>query len=362
VLALWNVKPRFRKTSVVRMSAVPRRISLAAGFIGMPESFAGFEAEHADAVYLAAAAHAGAHLIHSGVQFPAGKLKPVQIALASLIEDARVEALALRDLPGLRRLWMPFHTVSPASQTTAARLMMRLSRALLDPTYDDPDAWVSKGRALFAATADRIGDPAISREIGGLLGNDLGQMRLQFNANSYVVEPVYRDDWRCGISATRRMLRPMRSNSPWTRCVSSGVRRRAARHRTITRSVTKPCARGPAALDCSTAFRSRPIPSGTTLSPALRRAPFRFFSASLALAGGRSRAYVQQRSSRLPAMTEWYLVWVEGLRAPEPQKRSADAFWGQLGRQDVIVRFPLTKEEAKLSLAQLARLHPAPRD
>jgi hypothetical protein len=61
-------------------------------------------------------------------------------------------------------------------------------------------------------------------------------------------------------------------------------------------------------------------------------------------------------------MTEWYLVWVEGLCAPEPQKWSADAFWGQLGRQDVIVRFPLTKEEAKLSLAQLASLHPAPRD
>ena len=38
-------------------------------------------------------------------------------------------------------------------------------------------------------------------------------------------------------------------------------------------------------------------------------------------------------------MTEWYLVWVEGLRGPEPQKWSSDALWGQLGRQDVIVRF-----------------------
>ena len=27
-----------------------------------------------------------------------------------------------------------------------------------------------------------------------LLGNDLGQMRVQFNAKTYVVEPVYRDD------------------------------------------------------------------------------------------------------------------------------------------------------------------------
>jgi hypothetical protein len=61
-------------------------------------------------------------------------------------------------------------------------------------------------------------------------------------------------------------------------------------------------------------------------------------------------------------MTEWYLVWVEGLRGAEPQKWSADALWGQLSRQDVIVRFPLTDREAKLSLDQLAKLHPLPRE
>ena len=37
-------------------------------------------------------------------------------------------------------------------------------------------------------------DPTISREIGGLLSNDLGQMRVQFNSKTYVVEPAYRDD------------------------------------------------------------------------------------------------------------------------------------------------------------------------
>ena len=59
-------------------------------------------------------------------------------------------------------------------------------------------------------------------------------------------------------------------------------------------------------------------------------------------------------------MTEWYLVWVKGLRGPEPQKWSSDALRGQLGRQDVIVRFPLTDREAKLTLDQLAKLHPVP--
>jgi nitric oxide reductase NorD protein len=194
VVALWNKKPRLRKLAVGAMPAVPRRTSLAGGMLGLPQTYPGFEGERAEYIYLAASAHAGAHLAHSSVRFPIGRLKPLQIALTSLLEDARVEALALREMPGLRRLWLPFHTAMPSPHTTAAGLMVRLARALIDPDYADPDAWVGKGRILFAAAAGRWDDPALSREIGGLLGNDIGQMRLQFNAKSYVVEPAYRDD------------------------------------------------------------------------------------------------------------------------------------------------------------------------
>jgi len=59
-------------------------------------------------------------------------------------------------------------------------------------------------------------------------------------------------------------------------------------------------------------------------------------------------------------MTEWYLVWIEGPHGPEPQKWSSEGLWGQLGRQDVIVRFALTDQEAKLSLDQLARHYAVP--
>ena len=51
-----------------------------------------------------------------------------------------------------------------------------------------------KGRAMFLAAAEDWHDPAVSRRIGGLLGNDLGQMRIQFDAKAYIVEPAYRDD------------------------------------------------------------------------------------------------------------------------------------------------------------------------
>ena len=59
-------------------------------------------------------------------------------------------------------------------------------------------------------------------------------------------------------------------------------------------------------------------------------------------------------------MTEWYLVWIDGPRGPEPQKWSSDGLWGQVGRQDVIVRFTLSDEERHLSLDELARRHPIP--
>ena len=145
-------------------------------------------------LFRASLAHVLAHFQFTPGRFPLGSLKPVQIALVSLIEDARVEQLVLKELPGLRRFWLPFHLAEPSNALTAPALMTRLAHALLDPAYVDPHGWVNKGRDLFFAAAERWTDPTISRTIGSLLGNDLGQMRAQFNARTYVVEPAYRDD------------------------------------------------------------------------------------------------------------------------------------------------------------------------
>jgi nitric oxide reductase activation protein len=133
-------------------------------------------------------------------------LKPVQIALVSLVEDARVEQRAIAVFPGLRRLWLPFHRAAPSAALIGPVLLARLSRALIDPDYHDDNGWVGKGQKLFFAAREHWGDPAMSRAIGGLLANDLGQMRVQFNARTYVAEPLYRDDnlglWDFGDAAT----------------------------------------------------------------------------------------------------------------------------------------------------------------
>src|SRR5712671_8226199 len=205
ITSLWGLPPLLRSFPGDTGQAPQRRAGIAGPLIRMPEIYRGVQDAAAYALYRAAAAHAQAHLVFGGPRFPVGTLKPLQIALVTLIEDARIEMLAMRQLPGLRKQWSPYHIAVPAGVAAAPTLIARLARALFDPSYDDDDSFVAKGRSMFEARLPRLEDPAISRDIGMLLGNDLGQMRVQFNAKTYVVEPVYRDDglglWDFGESA-----------------------------------------------------------------------------------------------------------------------------------------------------------------
>lgn len=193
--ALWGLCPPIAEPPPDAPEAMRRRPGLGGGGVRMPSSYPGFPPEEARLLYRAALAHIGAHRRHTRTLFPAKGLKPLQIALVSLIEDARVERLAALELPGLARLWNRFHVARPEGPPLAIALMARLSRALADPAYEDPHGFVAKGRALFeeAFQNDRH-DQQLSRRIGGLLGNDIGQMRLQFDPRTYVVQPAYRDD------------------------------------------------------------------------------------------------------------------------------------------------------------------------
>jgi nitric oxide reductase NorD protein len=205
VTALWGRPPLLRSFPAGSSQAPQRRSGIAGPLIRLPDIYRGVRGNDAYALYRAAAAHGQAHLVFGGPRFPVGQLKPLQTALVTLIEDARVETLAMRALPGLRKQWSRYHVTAPTGVATAPTLLARLARALFDDTYEDNDGFVAKGRAMFEARLPRLEDPAISREVGMLLGNDLGQMRVQFNAKTYVVEPVYRDDglglWDFGENA-----------------------------------------------------------------------------------------------------------------------------------------------------------------
>lgn len=189
--ALWDVQP-----IIVGVSAeeAQQRTSFSGPFIRVPEHYPGKSREQATHQFRAALAHVGAHIAYGRGASPIRKLKPVQLALISLIEDARVENLAAEEFPGLGRMWASFHKATPSAAVTVDKLFARLARALADPKYEDGNPWVQKGKRLFFDQRDRWLQEDFSRSLGGSLGNDLGQMRIPFNAKTYVVEPSYRDD------------------------------------------------------------------------------------------------------------------------------------------------------------------------
>ena len=192
--ALWDRPPTLRPILPVGGQPPPRRVNIAGGIVRVPLVYRGVPNETVPLLFRAAVAHATAHLALTPARFEIGKLKPLQVALIGLVEDARIEALAMRRFPGLRRLWAPFHVAEPSGVVTAPALLARLARALFDPAYRDYDGFILKARVLFSDERANLHDPAMSRRVGGLLGNDLGQMRVQFNPRTCVVDPVYRDD------------------------------------------------------------------------------------------------------------------------------------------------------------------------
>ena len=194
LISLWNLRPPIRDLPASMSPLSSRRITITNGVVQVPEVFPSYHGEKAEQIFRAGLAHVGAHLVFSTKRFPLGELKPIQVALVSLIEDARVEYLAMQAFPGLRKLWLPFHVAKAGGPQLVLHLLARLSRALIDESYQDPNGWVQKGRDMFFDPQNEMTDPAMCRRIGVLLGNDLGQLRAQFNAKTYVVEPPYRDD------------------------------------------------------------------------------------------------------------------------------------------------------------------------
>lgn len=146
--------------------------------------------------YRAAATHAAAHLMYGSVPFVANDLKGRQRALIALLEDARVESLALRDFPGVRQLWLPFHCATAAEGIGFDALLARLARACIDPGYHDPDAWVRKGVALYRAQVHECPDMRAAHAAGMWLANDIGQLRIPMNESQPPCVVAYRDDNR----------------------------------------------------------------------------------------------------------------------------------------------------------------------
>ncbi len=169
--------------------------------IHLPDAFDDFKTPAGEViggleVYRATAAHAAAHIAYTREPISAEALNAWQMAVISVIEDARVETLAIRKFPGLRQLWAGFHVISPNQANNCGDAINRLARALLDDGYADDDPWIAEGRTLFAQAADRLEDNRVSWEIGVQLAHAFTERRIPFHPRADVLTAVYRDDNR----------------------------------------------------------------------------------------------------------------------------------------------------------------------
>jgi nitric oxide reductase NorD protein len=165
-------------------------------FLHLPDAFDDYEGIPGLELYRATAAHCAAHLVYTTVPISAETLNPLQMAVISVIEDARVETLSIRAFPGLKKIWAQLHTVQADQANTAGDYLNRLARALLDSEFKDDDPWISQARILFAQADDRMTDNTISWEIGVALAHGLLEKRIAFNPRTDVLTAPYRDDNR----------------------------------------------------------------------------------------------------------------------------------------------------------------------
>lgn len=167
----------------------------------VPDAFDDFAPEGHEPVsglelYRATAAHCAAHVVETRQPISAEALNPMQMAIISVIEDARVEALSIRRFPGLKQLWSRLHSATPALANTVGDYLNRLARALLDDSYQDSDPWIVEARALFALAQDKLDTNHTSWEIGVQLAHSFSQKRISFNSRTDLLTAPYRDDNR----------------------------------------------------------------------------------------------------------------------------------------------------------------------
>ena len=172
--------------------------------IHLPDAFDAFRGISGLETYRAAAAHSAAHLVYTTKPISAEQLAPAQMKLIELFEDARIEGLAIRDFPGLRKLWLQFFT-APMTPDDEVRdlhpmmdLMLRLAQALLDPEYRDELPLVNDTAEDFRrAFAERPHDNQISWDAGVTFYNACVKTVALPNLRVLENWPIpYRDDNR----------------------------------------------------------------------------------------------------------------------------------------------------------------------
>jgi hypothetical protein len=165
--------------------------------IHVPDAFDDFQEVSGSEIYRATVAHAAAHMVYTQQRLSAEALTPIQMFFIALFEDARIEALAIEQFPGLKTLWLRLFPTEKTDEVVG--LMIRAARAMLDPDYQDEHEWVqAAAKAFHTRAANDLRNNQLSWDLGIEFYNQLAS--TVSIPNAYKLEKqfliIYRDDNR----------------------------------------------------------------------------------------------------------------------------------------------------------------------
>ncbi len=140
--------------------------------IYLPDAFDSFHDIQGLEIFRASAAHCAAHMVYTEQAMSAERLSPAQMQFVGIFEDARVEYLAIREFPGLKKLWARFFIAYYSSNEDTGLhqsmdLMVDMAYSLLDETYKTDDEFISQLAIDFKTRlAQNPHDNGISRQFG----------------------------------------------------------------------------------------------------------------------------------------------------------------------------------------------------
>ena len=151
-------------------------------------------------LYRATAAHMASHMTYSTAPISAEQLSPAQMFFIGFIEDARVEYKAIRDFPGLKKLWISLLKLEVEEEAEHATMpiLEHLALMLIDNSISSDDEALNAFAAKFH---DEIEDNQDNNQFSWNMGMDLFNLFASRKAvpSLRILERIripYRDDNR----------------------------------------------------------------------------------------------------------------------------------------------------------------------
>lgn len=118
----------------------------------LPDAVDAVEGLSGLAIYRAQTAHLAAHIQYTRAPISAEQLSPAQMFFIGLVEDARIEYLAIQDFPGLKKLWGSLLAIEQPRNTEVHPGLVKLEqfvRSLHDISHKNNDAPLDELAAKF---------------------------------------------------------------------------------------------------------------------------------------------------------------------------------------------------------------------